>query len=159
MSNEEAIKILKEVREEVLAKETELSKQVFENLGIKAIDLAIKAFEQQQEPSEDCISRQVVKEMLTETWTKYMPMELDINLSFVLDKISELPPVTPQPKTGHWIPVSERLPRDSGYYLTTTMYDKVYCDYWEGECFNRTEAVIAWMPLPEPYKAESEEKE
>lgn len=102
MSNEEAIKILKEVREEVLAKETELSKQVFENLGIKAIDLAIKAFEQQQEPSEDCISRQVVKEMLTETWTKYMPMELDINLSFVLDKISALPSVTPQPKMGRW---------------------------------------------------------
>lgn len=103
MSNEEAIKILKEVREEVLAKETELSKQVFENLGIKAIDLAIKALEQQQEPSEDCISRQVVKEMLTEEWTKYMPMELDINLSFVLEKISELPSVIPIRPHGEWI--------------------------------------------------------
>lgn len=47
MTNEEAIKIFKEVREEVIAKETELSRQVFENLGIKAIDLAIKALEQQ----------------------------------------------------------------------------------------------------------------
>ena len=46
MTNEEAIKIFKEVREEVIAKETELSRQVFENLGIKAIDLAIKALEQ-----------------------------------------------------------------------------------------------------------------
>ena len=45
MTNEEAIKIFKEVREEVIAKETELSRQVFENLGIKAIDLAIKALE------------------------------------------------------------------------------------------------------------------
>ena len=46
MMNEEAIKIFKEIREELIAKETELSKQVFENLGIKAIDLAIKALEQ-----------------------------------------------------------------------------------------------------------------
>ena len=51
-----------------------------------------------------------------------------------------------------WIPVSERLPEENGYYLTTTMYHEVYCDYWEEERFNRTEAVIAWMPLPEPYR-------
>lgn len=60
---------------------------------------------------------------------------------------------------GKWIPVSERLPEEDGYYLTTTMYHEVYCDYWEEEHFNRTEAVIAWMPLPEPYKLqESEDK-
>ena len=61
----------------------------------------IKALEQQ--PCEDCISREAVKDMLTETWTKYVPMELDVNLSFVLDKISELPSVIPQPKKGKWI--------------------------------------------------------
>lgn len=93
MTIEEAIEIFKEVRAEVLAKETELSKQVFENLGIKAVDLAIKVLEQQ--PCEDCISREAVKEMLREEWTKYIPMELDINLSYVLEKISELPSVTP----------------------------------------------------------------
>lgn len=54
---------------------------------------AIKALEQQS--CEDCISRQAVKEMLMEEWDKYMPMELDINLSFVLEKISELPSVIP----------------------------------------------------------------
>ena len=52
------------------------------------------------EPCDDCISRKAVKEMLTAEWTKYMPMESDVNLSFVLEKISELPSVTP--KTGHW---------------------------------------------------------
>ena len=51
-------------------------------------DMGIKALEQQ--PSEDCISREAVKEMLSEEWTKYMPMELDINLSFVMEKINEL---------------------------------------------------------------------
>ena len=119
MTNEEAIKIFKEIREELIAKETELSKQVFENLGIKAIDVGIKALEQQQnihdkckrcvefsefeqKPCEDCISREAVKEMLSEEWTKYMPMELDINLSFVMEKINELPSVTPQQRIGYW---------------------------------------------------------
>ena len=53
-----------------------------------------------------------------------------------------------------WIPCSERLPEETGYYLTTTMYREVYCDFWNGENFDRTEFVIAYMPLPEPYKEE-----
>lgn len=52
---------------------------------------------------------------------------------------------------GQWIPCSERLPEKDGYYLTTTMYRQVYRDYWNGDNFDRTEMVIAWMPLPEPY--------
>lgn len=59
----------------------------------EALEMSIKALEQQ--PCEDCISRQAVKDMLNEEWTKYVPMELDINLSFVLEKISELPSATP----------------------------------------------------------------
>lgn len=71
--------------------------------------------------------------------------------------ITELQPVNPQePK---WIPVSERLPERSGYYLTTNGYHEVYSDYWEGTRFDCTDVVIAWMPLPKPYKAESEDDE
>lgn len=51
-----------------------------------------------------------------------------------------------------WIPVSDRLPEKEGDYITTTMYNEVYCDYWNGEYFNRTETVIAWMDLPAPYE-------
>ncbi len=47
-----------------------------------------------------------------------------------------------------WIPVTERLPEKEGYYLTTTMYHEVFCDYWNKERFERTETIIAWMPLP-----------
>lgn len=64
--------------------------------NIEIYNMAIKAIEQQ--PCEDCVKREDVKDMLTEEWTKYMPMELDINLSFVLDKINELPSVTPTEK-------------------------------------------------------------
>lgn len=49
-----------------------------------------------------------------------------------------------------WIPVSEMLPEEDGDYITTTMDGQVFCDYWNGLNFNRTETVIAWMPLPEP---------
>lgn len=83
-----------------------------------------------------------------------------------------------------WIPVSERLPEEEGTYLLwgkLTDYEDYYCfigdydegceqfGYWEqqfdsntlgclGEEFFEYECVIAWMPLPQPYKAESEEE-
>lgn len=50
----------------------------------------------EEEECDDCISRKAIKDMLTAEWTKYMPMESDVNLSFVLEKISELPSVTPK---------------------------------------------------------------
>lgn len=76
--------------------------------SIKGFDEEIAKLEREWgaeeiELSEDCISRQVVKDTLTAEWTKYMPMELDINLSFVLEKISELPSVTPTRPHGEWI--------------------------------------------------------
>ena len=67
------------------------------------------------------------------------------------DRIKALPSAQPEQQ---WIPCSERLPEEGGYYLTTTMYQEVYCDYWNGDNYDRTEMVIAWMPLPEPWKGE-----
>lgn len=58
------------------------------------------------------------------------------------------------PKESPWVPCSKRLPEEGGYYLTTTIYQEVYCDYWNGDNFGRTEMVIAWKPLPEPWKGE-----
>ena len=55
-----------------------------------------------------------------------------------------------------WIPVSEKLPESDKWCLVTTkeavtkaLYYE-YSEYWK-------EYVIAWMPLPQPYKVESEE--
>lgn len=88
LSVEEAIELLKEKR-------MEINYQVNGTTRFsKALEMAIKALE--QETCEDAVSREAVKEMLTEEWTKYMPMEADVNLSFVLEKISELPSVTPK---------------------------------------------------------------
>ena len=80
-----------------------------------------------------------------------------------------------------WIPVSERLPKANGRYYVTrglnacgALWNRVYIVnysdlmglkseriWWSGNVgksdFERIDDVIAWMPLPEQYKAESEE--
>lgn len=72
-----------------------------------------------------------------------------------------------EPKTG-WIPVSERLPSEDGCYLVcmTWEYNKMdvltwadgwncYRDYY-GKIRKESEIdganILAWMPLPDPYK-------
>ena len=58
-------------------------------------------FERRKQPCEDCVSREALKEVIKKEWVKYMPSELDVNLSFVLAKIDEMPSVKPH-HTGHW---------------------------------------------------------
>ena len=70
-----------------------------------------------------------------------------------------------------WIPVSERLPKDKTYVLVTIAvrgrqphsrsswyqagaFHNDNGDYWRAD----EPEVVAWMPLPEPYKEESEDK-
>lgn len=64
-------------------------------------------------------------------------------------------------KKNDWIPVEERLPEDENIVLVTTQTKKglrnvnrAYCidGYWHGS--GTMSRVIAWQPLPEPYKAE-----
>ena len=67
-------------------------------------------------------------------------------------------------KANGWIPVSERLPEKHKDVITTVKYSGFMGMYgrwlktafiddygeWNGECIGGE--VIAWMPLPEPYK-------
>ena len=91
-----------------------------------------------------------------------------------------------QPKVGEWIPCSERLPddRDNRFYMCTVENHEedppMFCQYEEEYGFGfwndiydehtlgfvdsefKTneelgyEKVIAWQPLPEPYRTEKE---
>ncbi len=64
-------------------------------------------------------------------------------------------------ETDDWIPCSERLPEEEGPYLLTAKtasgirYVRMGLLYSDGK-FGNHNSVIAWMPLPEPYK-ESED--
>ena len=136
--------------------------------------------------SGDLISRQAVLDELN----KWEWQELYLPIHFKENIIDVVPPVNPQePKTGHWIPVSERLPELREDEDDTFISDNVlvwlshefdaenpmicyYFKYDEWEGFVPTALCkdwqdinsglihpVAWMPLPEPYKAESEDKE
>jgi hypothetical protein len=90
-------------------------------------------------------------------------------------------------EAGHWIPASERLPEEREWIGTkqfvTTISDEVYvtfetpkgdrftkhlsfqngklsvADQQMINAFYKGSVPVAWMPLPEPYKAEREDKE
>jgi len=75
------------------------------------------------------------------------------------DLIEKLPPAQPEQR---WIPCCERLPEESGYYIVTA-HDGVghrttFVKYqkkaksWDLTGARSYWRVIAWMPLPEPYK-------
>ena len=91
------------------------------------------------------------------------PMRNTIPLDSAIFNIKKLPSAD----VPHWIPCSERLPiienNNRARVLITTSWGFVkeayYCvDHWEINDINFILAsVIAWMPLPEPYKAKSEE--
>lgn len=72
----------------------------------------------------------------------------------IREAINDLPSVTPKTE---WIPVRERLPEHKGDYLVTFKllftYPVGVC-YFDGQAWDKGQydAVLAWMPLPEPYK-------
>lgn len=67
-------------------------------------------------------------------------------------------------KGSKWIPISERLPESSGYYLVSGGKKIWICELlnimgvkgWSNDAKNPI--VEAWQPLPEPYEEESEEE-
>ena len=65
-----------------------------------------------------------------------------------------------------WIPVEDRLPEDDRMVLVTCQtkrgirsVNRAYCDgaFWHGS--GSMSGVIAWRPLPEPYRPERSEEE
>jgi hypothetical protein len=137
----------------------------------------LAGLEHRQEPCADAISRADVIKMIENAqiisdgeYCGYCTDDINIDA---------LPSVTPKQKTGKWIPVSESLPEldDDGYstYVLVSFSNfTLPCigqlrktdgeNHWyEGDDEKALDSfglhVNAWMPLPEPYKAESEGKE
>ena len=77
----------------------------------------------------------------------------------IKDKIKEAPTVeVPNEK---WIPCSERLPKTGQVVIVTDDRGKVY-EYLNPDTTSKwrflEHEILAWMPLPEPYKGEGDEK-
>nr|DAH22094.1 MAG TPA: Protein of unknown function (DUF551) [Caudoviricetes sp.] len=63
-----------------------------------------------------------------------------------------------------WIPCSERLPKkpergENGYIVQKKHVAEPFSAYWDGERWTNEDddvidEVMAWLPLPEPYKGE-----
>lgn len=64
-----------------------------------------------------------------------------------------------------WIPVSEKLPEESITVIGITRFDDIYKTELYDDCGEKKWCadgdfdvpIVAWMPLPPPYKAESKE--
>lgn len=102
-----------------------------------------------------------------------MPVIFRPAIQKVIETISEL---ENNPEL-HWIPVTEE-PKESGEYLVTAIisfvpdhvddpntYEAVTTAYYSADtrypikwCGNNVEKVLAWMPLPEPYKGVADDR-
>lgn len=126
--------------------------------GKVAVQQIIDAVEDmvENEPCEDCISRTEALKVIEEQKKGFYGVE-----RYAIDEchsaVMKLPSVTPQQK---WIPCSERLPEEDGLYLVTDV--SIYFGAYSTFVLKREKAspsncvkwatIVAWMPLPEPYK-------
>ena len=117
-------------------------------------------FGERIEKCDDYISREETLNKINGLIAEYIPLmptgwTLPLNIA---KTINELPSVTPQQTS--WIPVSERLPEDGSWSLFTDG-KRVSIERYKADAFDHFfpkgkyfvfEDVIAWMPLPKPYK-------
>ena len=114
----------------------------------------------------DLISRQAAIDALrtcydTETVTMDNGDEY-INYDDAVGEIEQLPSAQPEPQ---WIPITEKLPDFDKCVLATTSWGTItIAERWkdtkgeenwfvsEGECNAERDDIVAWKPLPEPYK-------
>lgn len=56
----------------------------------------------------------------------------------------------------YWRPLKKERPTEEGRYLVCNIFDEIHTSLWDGAKFRCPMMIMAWMPLPERYKAERE---
>lgn len=113
--------------------------------------------------NDDLIKRQDVIKIIDKYYKQFV---FTSDADEVIVEIESLQTVIPSKAScaeGKWIPVDERLPEDGVRVMCCDDREDIYFGrheytgwHWEAEaCANywaKDDSVIAWMPLPEPYK-------
>lgn len=110
-----------------------------------------------QEWIDDCISRQQAIDALIE-WYGCKPDDIE-----AFEEIIKAIPSADRPQ--EWIPCSERLPKRQGHYICTCKDGSKYkrttvvkwSNGWQLTGARAYWIVLAWMPLPEPWKGADDE--
>ena len=93
------------------------------------------------------MTREEAIKTLRELWRETNESWYEETYKVAIEALSE-------PKTG-WIPVSERLPIPPTFCLVTTdgsHGDVIDIALYMSDGWHKASEVLAWMPLPEPYK-------
>ena len=78
----------------------------------------------------------------------------------LVDRLAKYEDAEEKDRLGQWIPCSERLPENAmnviAQFSSGTVTELRYAGngIFEGIYDYSTKVIIAWMPLPEPYKEE-----
>lgn len=117
----------------------------------------------------DAVKDRIVNDLVVDGWERVRAViDGECRYSDFMDAIiSSLAIIDSTPDADKWIPCKERLPDKKGEYLCTIRYTT-----WNGKVdrgifsgyYTKTNGwqigegiVIAWMPLPEPYKEQNDE--
>ena len=107
---------------------------------------------------DDVIYRQAAIEALHQWFADGFEEDRWWNSTHVLAALEGLPSAQPEQR---WIPCSEKLPEKEVVYIITVhcedrnfiTFDN-FCSYKHGWKEWSNQEVLAWMPLPEPYREE-----
>lgn len=168
---EDAIDIIQSILDKYEEDECLVTEITIGDGDIEALRLGIEALEQESTAKNDlevdCIDRKatlnaIIKRLGIKNETYLLQAE-----RVLYQQIKDMPSVEPQ--EPRWIPTSERLPKEDADVLVTLrcgligIMQKKLADDDNGEpCYiwqdfeGEEHEVVAWMPLPQPYKAESE---
>lgn len=166
MTREEAIKILQEEIDGNLELTLREWQERDEQRLFPALRMAIEALS--ADTNSDLISRANAIRWVKTECNPYGKPTLDYDSGLkVIEHLKKMPSELPS-AGAEWIPCSERLPKKGEVVLITNGKGNVRCGqyrseydvrgethywWWKGKTI---ESVLAWMPLPKPYREDGD---